>query len=119
VAPAANLDALADRLSGGGGRALSLPGLGLLRLGLPGLCWQGLCLPRLCLPRLCLPGLCLPGLGNRARLGGSLGTAHVTDDVRQRLKVVGPLLCRVRRKSHHVPAARHHKPCRMHLAQVP
>jgi hypothetical protein len=101
VAAAADLDALADRLGGGTG----WPGRG--------------CLPGLSRPGIRLPHRRLPGLGHRARLGGPLGTAYVTDDVRQRLKVVGSFLRRVWRQPDHVPAARHDEPRGVHLAQVP
>ena len=50
---------------------------------------------------------------------GPFGPPHLTDDVRNRLKIIGPFLSRVGRQPDHVPAARHHQPGGMHLAQVP
>jgi hypothetical protein len=89
VASATDLDALADRLRD----RLPSPGSGR--------------------------PLGLPGLGNGARLWGPLGPPNVTHDVRQRLEVVSPFLGRVRRQPDHVPAARHHEPRGVHLAQIP
>ena len=58
--------------------------------------------------------------GHRLRRGGPgrAGAPCLADDVRQRLKVVGPFLRRVRRQPDHVPAARHDQPGGVHLAQV-
>ena len=95
VAAAANLDALAD----GFGGSSSGPG----RCRLPGV-W---------------PRCYRPGLSHLARLRGPLGPPHLTDDIRNRLKIIGPFLSRVGRQPDHVPAARRDEPCGVHLAQVP
>jgi hypothetical protein len=105
VAAAPDLNALSDWF-GGGARRPRLSTLARRRRGAALL--SG------------LPRLGLPQRGGRgARLSGPLSPAHVPDDVRQRLEVVGPFLRRVRRQPDYVPPTGHHEPRGVHFTQVP
>jgi len=95
VTATAYLDTLADRFRGGWARRGRLA--------------TGGSLPRLC--RILLGRILLgrgKPLSRRTRRGTALSAAHVTHDVRKRLEVVSPLLCRVGRQPDHIPAARDH-----------